>query len=190
MAKKVPPGKKAQAAETGYNLTDSGPANDPAGGQGSGEGVAKAAAVGKLASDMPYNPNKEAEHGHANALTPPTGASVKPTSRDATGSTLAEKNHTEKYGAPAEPGVNAAGGCLERVRADPEGQALTTNQGVKVSDNQNSLKAGLRGPALLKDFILREKLRILTTSAFPSGSCMLEVRAHMAISNVMSLWAN
>jgi catalase len=35
---------------------------------------------------------------------------------------------------------------------------LTTNQGVAVSDNQNSLKAGLRGPALLKDFILREKI--------------------------------
>ncbi|WP_397473405.1 catalase [Pusillimonas sp.] len=158
MAKKDPPGKKAQAAETGYNLTDSGPASDPAVGKGSGEGVAKAAAVGKLASDMPYNPNKEAEHGHANALAPPEGASVEPASRDATGSTLAEKNHTEKYGGPAEPGVNAAGGCLERVRADPEGQALTTNQGVKVSDNQNSLKAGLRGPALLKDFILREKI--------------------------------
>jgi catalase len=35
---------------------------------------------------------------------------------------------------------------------------LTTNQGVRVSDNQHSLKAGLRGPALLKDFILREKI--------------------------------
>src|SRR5690606_33395610 len=32
------------------------------------------------------------------------------------------------------------------------------NQGVPVADNQNSLKAGLRGPALLKDFILREKI--------------------------------
>ena len=35
---------------------------------------------------------------------------------------------------------------------------LTTNQGVPVADNQNSLKAGLRGPALLEDFILREKI--------------------------------
>ena len=35
---------------------------------------------------------------------------------------------------------------------------LTTNQGVPVGDNQNSLKAGLRGPALLEDFILREKI--------------------------------
>ena len=40
----------------------------------------------------------------------------------------------------------------------PADSALTTNQGVPVADNQNSLKAGLRGPALLEDFILREKI--------------------------------
>jgi catalase len=38
------------------------------------------------------------------------------------------------------------------------GTVLTTNQGVSVSDNQNSLKAGARGPVLLEDFILREKI--------------------------------
>lgn len=35
---------------------------------------------------------------------------------------------------------------------------LTTNQGLPISDNQNSLKAGVRGPLLLEDFILREKI--------------------------------
>jgi catalase len=35
---------------------------------------------------------------------------------------------------------------------------LTTNQGVVLPDNHNSLKAGARGPTLLQDFILREKL--------------------------------
>ena len=35
---------------------------------------------------------------------------------------------------------------------------LTTNQGIRVSDNQNSLKSGERGPALLEDFVLREKI--------------------------------
>src|SRR5690349_19237661 len=38
------------------------------------------------------------------------------------------------------------------------GQALTTNQGVPVSDNQNSLRIGPRGPTALEDFILREKI--------------------------------
>jgi catalase len=40
---------------------------------------------------------------------------------------------------------------------DPDAP-LTTNQGIRVSDNQNSLKAGSRGPALLEDFVLREKI--------------------------------
>ncbi|MGO4439067.1 catalase [Rhizobium sp. RAF56] len=35
---------------------------------------------------------------------------------------------------------------------------LTTNQGIRVSDNQNSLKSGTRGPTLLEDFVLREKI--------------------------------
>ncbi len=35
---------------------------------------------------------------------------------------------------------------------------LTTNQGTPVADDQNSLKAGPRGPVLLEDFILREKI--------------------------------
>ena len=35
---------------------------------------------------------------------------------------------------------------------------LTTAQGIPVADNQNSLKAGPRGPALLEDFILREEI--------------------------------
>jgi catalase len=47
---------------------------------------------------------------------------------------------------------------LDRVRVDSTGRALTTNQGVSVADNQSSLKAGLRGPTLLEDFILREKI--------------------------------
>ena len=35
---------------------------------------------------------------------------------------------------------------------------LTTNQGIPVGDNQNSLRATPRGPTLLEDFILREKI--------------------------------
>lgn len=46
---------------------------------------------------------------------------------------------------------------LEAFTQGPE-NLLTTNQGVVLPDNHNSLKAGLRGPALLQDFILREKL--------------------------------
>nr|WP_241878451.1 catalase [Psychrobacter sp. PraFG1]UNK04935.1 catalase [Psychrobacter sp. PraFG1] len=68
-------------------------------------------------------------------------------------------------------------------RADKDGAVLTTQQGVAISDNQNSLKAGPRGPSLLEDFILREKLPILTMSVFQSVLCMHAVQGRMAILN-------
>jgi catalase len=51
----------------------------------------------------------------------------------------------------------ADGGELHQVAGGAH-PALTTNQGLPISDNQNSLKASPRGPALLEDFILREKI--------------------------------
>ena len=42
--------------------------------------------------------------------------------------------------------------------ADDAHPQLTTNHGMPVSDNQNSLKSGARGPVLLEDFVLREKI--------------------------------
>ncbi|MFD1798052.1 catalase, partial [Paracoccus aurantiacus] len=42
--------------------------------------------------------------------------------------------------------------------ASGDTSAMTTNFGVPISDNQNSLKAGSRGPTLLEDFVLREKI--------------------------------
>lgn len=38
------------------------------------------------------------------------------------------------------------------------GEFMTTNHGVRINDDQNSLKAGDRGPTLLEDFIMREKI--------------------------------
>lgn len=43
-------------------------------------------------------------------------------------------------------------------RADGTDQFLTTNQGLRINDNQNSLKSGERGATLLEDFIMREKI--------------------------------
>ncbi|MDF1486133.1 catalase [Ramlibacter sp. H39-3-26] len=42
--------------------------------------------------------------------------------------------------------------------AAPPESYLTTSQGLRISDNHNSLKSGVRGPTLLEDFILREKI--------------------------------
>ena len=46
----------------------------------------------------------------------------------------------------------------ETHQQSSDGARLTTSQGVPVSDNQNTLKAGPRGPALLEDFHFREKM--------------------------------
>ena len=40
----------------------------------------------------------------------------------------------------------------------PTGQLLTDNMGHVVSDDQNSLRAGVLGPTLLEDFLFREKM--------------------------------
>jgi catalase len=53
--------------------------------------------------------------------------------------------------------LRAPGGELHQV-SDKNRPALTTNQGAVVSDNQNSLRSGPRGPTLLEDFVLREKI--------------------------------
>ena len=47
---------------------------------------------------------------------------------------------------------------LEAFREDATNEALTTNTGVRIADNKNSLKVGERGPSLLEDFIMREKI--------------------------------
>lgn len=47
---------------------------------------------------------------------------------------------------------------LESNRESGSDQFLTSNHGLRINDNQNSLKAGERGPTLLEDFLMREKL--------------------------------
>jgi catalase len=67
------------------------------------------------------------------------------------------KGKQEKGSAPTGDSQQAAGGEVHQI-AGGDHPALTTNQGVALSDNQNSLRANSRGPTLLEDFILREKI--------------------------------
>jgi catalase len=53
--------------------------------------------------------------------------------------------------------ASSEGGETHQIAATADAK-LTTNQGTVVSDNQNSLRIGARGPTLLEDFILREKI--------------------------------
>lgn len=67
------------------------------------------------------------------------------------------KRKQGKGSTPNRDTLRATGGELHQS-AGGEHPALTTNQGVALSDNQNSLRANTRGPTLLEDFILREKI--------------------------------
>src|SRR4030095_8713873 len=58
---------------------------------------------------------------------------------------------------PARP-ANPKAADLAVYKEEGAGKVLTTNQGTRVNDNQNTLKAGDRGPSLLEDFHFREKL--------------------------------
>jgi len=120
--------------------------------------AAQASAANDFVAAMPYNSIKELEYGHDNAVAPPPGDTNEPDSSALTASTSSEETVSAKTGGAAPLGTNATIAPLDRVRVDASDQALTTNQGVRIGDNQNTLKAGLRGPSLLEDFILREKI--------------------------------
>jgi len=114
-------------------------------------------ATDAAAGRVPFNQNSAREHGEENARSPQEGAHASETSPDVAASTGSERHDSDKTGAPAGLG-DAVSGTLSRHRVDGSGRPLTTNQGVRIGDNQHSLKAGLRGPTLLEDFILREKI--------------------------------
>jgi catalase len=148
----------SESAKTSARATVSGPSRKPRFVDPGDAPARKAAGATALAEAMPFNRNKAGEFGEK-ARTPAPGFHVEPREPAITSSTLTEKNPSPKLGAGAPVvGFNSTIGPLDRVRADAGGRGLTTNQGVPVADNQNSLKAGLRGPALLEDFILREKI--------------------------------
>jgi catalase len=149
---------KSKSAVRNSRTTVSGPAEPGASGAGD-VAARKAAGTQDLASAFPFNPNKAAEYDPDAALAPPEGASVTPADPIVGASTVTELNGSEKAGSGGPNiGQNPTVGPLDRVRVDSTDRALTTNQGVPVGDNQSSLKAGLRGPTLLEDFILREKI--------------------------------
>ena len=138
--------------------TDSAPSRPSRQAPGDDAALQQAEQTQALSAAMPFNATKAGEHGLDNGRQPARGQSIDAPSRLPTASTLSESRTDAKVGSRAAEGVNATIGSLDRVRVDSSGQALTTNQGVAVADNQNSLKAGLRGPVLLEDFILREKI--------------------------------
>ena len=161
MAKSKRPNERSQkpAGLPQGKATVGGPAETPATSTATDDLAAKAAGTDELAAAMPFNRNKPLEYDPAAAVAPEPGQAVKPSDPIVGASTITEATGSDKVGSGGPVvGVNRTIGPLDRVRADSTARTLTTNQGVPIGDNQNSLKAGLRGPTLLEDFILREKI--------------------------------
>lgn len=114
--------------------------------------------------------SKETEHKELSHHAPATGPeSAKPgldslAPKDGSHQPSTEPSAPGKQ--PTAPGSlktpntrNAKLDQLDAHRKDKgENYPLTTNQGTRIADDQNSLRAGTRGPTLLEDFILREKI--------------------------------
>ena len=148
----------ADVAKTSARSTASGPAARPTVDAITDAATVKLVGTQTLAASFPFNAAKPSEFGDM-AATPAQGQTVEPPHPSVGSSTLTETNASVKVGKGNPPlSFNPGNGPLDRVRVDSSGRVLTTNQGVPVADNQNSLKAGLRGPSLLEDFILREKI--------------------------------
>ena len=70
-----------------------------------------------------------------------------------------QKKQPAKGKRAAGAGASELGNAGElHQHADGQHPPLTTNQGLQISDDQNSLRAGDQGPTLLEDFVLREKI--------------------------------
>ena len=72
---------------------------------------------------------------------------------------------------PEQSSRTGAGGELHQQPSNG-GALLTTNQGVVIADNQNSLRAAPRGPTLLEDSFCGKRSPILIMSGYAGGSCM------------------
>ena len=94
-----------------------------------------------MPSKPPANPSRES----------------RPRAQDQESSASPAKTGPPRASAPPDAFEVGSGGETHQRRASGEA-ALTTAQGTPISDDQNSLKVGERGPTLMNDFVLREKV--------------------------------
>lgn len=172
---RAPAGAKAPAGAGSLAATVSGPALGPPGPDQLGEGnlqhIAQQRADGQQqAASCPFNPLKHFEHvdadGAAQVAAGQPMPALHPIDAASTVTELNAGNRWSAFDAAADTAADNSS-ALAAARTRAEGAMLTTNQGVPIADNQNSLRAGARGPTLLEDFILREKITAFDHERIP-----------------------
>jgi catalase len=174
-APRLPAGASAPASTGSLAATVSGPAQGTPGPDEVGDAnlklVAQQRADGQQqAAGCPFNALKRFEHVDAAGAAQAVAGEPMPALHPIDGaSTVTELNDGNRWSA-FDAASNAAAdpsSALAAARTRNDGAGLTTNQGVPVADNQNSLRAGARGPTLLEDFILREKITAFDHERIP-----------------------
>lgn len=117
--------------------------------------------------NKPMKKKTSASHTKAHCAPFPTGEEATPHHADTIDNELIKTTPapTEPGAEPTAPGSMKTPGntshkteAMESMRSHPVGQALTSNLGVKIADDHNTLKAGHKGPSLLEDFLFLEKM--------------------------------
>ena len=143
--KSKPPAKASRPASASARTTVSGPARGvaPNGDAATAKAVGTDALAQRFRSTPPSPPSSRMRHA-----TPRQGRRSQPAQPSVTGSTLTESERPRRRPAAAPAGSASTRATARSIAcaSTPAGRVLTTNQGVPIADNQNSLKAGLRGP--------------------------------------------
>lgn len=115
---------------------------------------------GISAPHAPFHDGKAAEPHYEDVISPdairPTPAPTPPGAEPMTAGSMKTPDNTSDKTSD-----------MDAFRAPAEGRGLTTNLGVRVADNQNTLRAGARGPALLEDFHFHEKIAHFDSERIP-----------------------
>ena len=159
MATKKPDPSNEVAALAAARNTDSSPAN-PAAVVPEDAASQKMTQTQELAAAMPL----QREQGRSSTAATTRcirrdGATVEPPSPAATGSTLSRRQRLATRPAAWRPKASTPPSSRSTACASIRAARCSRpTRACAIADNQNSLKAGLRGPTLLEDFILREKI--------------------------------
>ncbi|WP_123623379.1 catalase [Halorubrum sp. CSM-61] len=106
------------------------------------------------------DPGSDDTEAGENAVENPEGASEADNGGEGSRSEMTDEGSDRTGTSGDEEGVDERSKQrqLDDVRENPDGEELTTDHGLKISDTDNSLKAGERGPTIMEDFHFREKM--------------------------------
>ena len=179
MARKKSP-RTSSSSRSSARSTVSGPSRK--GGRTADALEAKVAAVEALAAAMPYNANKEREHGDAARPSRSPGKTVEPRIRRRPAARSPKSNASDKIGAASRAsGSTRATGRSTACASIPAAACSPPTRACRSRTTRTRSRPGCAGRRCSKTSSCARRSRTSTTSAFPSASCTRAARARTAI---------